>query len=96
MTQGMAGIDPLSDHFTLDAFESLAHRHGEKPVRAFLLDHDVLTRLSPDLADQILLRAQIAPARPVATLSAPETHRLHRAIRDVMGQKLEGHHGYTS
>jgi formamidopyrimidine-DNA glycosylase len=94
MTQGTAGLDPLSDHFTLEAF---THRVNERPdvgARAFLLDRDVLTRLTAGLADQVLARAQVADERPVGTLSGPELHRLHRAIRDVLGHELEGHHGY--
>jgi formamidopyrimidine-DNA glycosylase len=96
MTQGRAAIDPLGDHFTLDAFESLAQRHGALPVGTFLLDHDVLTRMTPELAAHVIERAQLPADRPMAGLSRPELHRLHRAIRDVMGRALEGHHGYES
>lgn len=59
MTQGTAGLDPLSDLFTLDAFTS-----------------------------------RLAPARLVASLFGPEPHRLHRALRDVLGHVSEGHHGH--
>ncbi len=96
MTLGAAGMDPLSEHFTLDAFASLAARHASLTASAFLLNHDVFTRISPDLADQILAQCQIAPQRPVGGLSRPELHRFYHAIRDVMGRTLEGHHGYGS
>jgi formamidopyrimidine-DNA glycosylase len=94
MTQGVAGLDPLSDHFTLDAFAGRVAQHAELGSRAFLLDHDVLTRLTQPLADQVLAQAQVAPEKKVGGLSGPELHRLHRAIRDVLGRELEGHHGY--
>lgn len=94
MTIGAAGIDPLSDHLTLDAFASLAARHASLGAGAFLLDHDVFTRVTPRLAEQILAQGQIGAERPVGSLSQPELHRFHRAVRDVMGRVLEGHHGY--
>jgi formamidopyrimidine-DNA glycosylase len=94
MTQGSAGIDPLSDLFTLDAFESMIERHADMPLRSFMLDHDVFTRMSAENADRILESAQLAPDRPIGALTSPETHRFHRAIRDTLGRALEGHHGY--
>jgi formamidopyrimidine-DNA glycosylase len=96
MTQGLAGIDPLSDLLTLEAFASLVARHPDLPAHGFLVDHDVFTRITPPLADQVLARAQIAADRPVSSLSDPEIHRFHRSLRDVFGQTLEGHHGYPS
>jgi formamidopyrimidine-DNA glycosylase len=96
MTHGTSGLDPLSDHFTLDAFTSRVLQHGDMTTRAFLTDHGNFTRVTGPLADQVLQHAQVAPDRLVASLSDPEQHRLHRALRDVLGHVLEGHHGYDS
>jgi formamidopyrimidine-DNA glycosylase len=96
MTRGMVGIDPLSEHFTVKAFESLVQRHPQHTAKAFLADHDVLTPIPEKHIDRILASAQLAPEATVGQLSDPELHRLHRVIRDVLGHLLEGHHGYRS
>jgi formamidopyrimidine-DNA glycosylase len=96
VTRGAAGINPLGDHFTLDAFAALVRRYPDRPARAFLLDADILTSIAPEHADAVLERAQLGPERAVGELSDPELHRLHREIRDVLGSRLEGHHGYES
>jgi formamidopyrimidine-DNA glycosylase len=96
MTRGAAGMNPLSDHFTVDAFLSLVRREPGRAAREFLLDPDVFTPIAPEHADMILESAQIAPDRVVGALSDPELHRFHREIRDVLGTRLEGYHGYGS
>jgi formamidopyrimidine-DNA glycosylase len=96
MTQGRAGIDPLSEHFTVDTFEALVAEHPDRPVRALLLDHDVLAVVSPAHADAILAAAQLQADRLAGALSEPEVHRLYREIRDVLGRLVEGYHGYDS
>jgi formamidopyrimidine-DNA glycosylase len=94
MTVGQAALDPLGDHFTLAAFTGVLQRQPERPLGEVLLDHDAFTRLTAELAGQVLGQAQIAPERSAGSLSDAELHRLHRAVRDVLGRALEGHHGY--
>jgi formamidopyrimidine-DNA glycosylase len=96
MTHGVAGIHPLSEHFTISAFASLVERHASSGARSFLLDHDVMTPIDEEHVDRILALAQLDPDTAVGVLSEPELHRFHRSIRDVLGHLLEGYHGYGS
>jgi formamidopyrimidine-DNA glycosylase len=94
VTQGTAGIDPLSELFTVDAFEALIARHRDRTLRDVLLDHEVLATVSPLHVDAILHASQLEGDRVIGTMSEPEQHRLYREIRDVLGHLVEGHHGY--
>jgi formamidopyrimidine-DNA glycosylase len=96
MTQGKAAMDPLGEFFTIDAFESLVAHNPDRSVRDFLLDHDIVTPISPKHADAIIKAAQLEAGRSVGGLAPAEVHRLHREIRDVLGRLVEGHHGYES
>ena len=94
MTRGKAGIDPLGNYFTFEAFRSLVENNPEHSVYQFLTDHDVLATVSEEHAFAILENAQIEDKRGVSSLSQPELHRFHREIRDTLGHLIEGHHGY--
>jgi len=96
MSRGTAGIDPLGEHFTYEAFASLVARHPERSALAFLRDPETITRVTADLAATILDAAQLRPEAAVGRLTGAELHRFHREIRDVLGRLLEGYHGYDA
>jgi formamidopyrimidine-DNA glycosylase len=54
------------------------------PVKARLLDQDVIAGIGNLLADQILWQARIAPPRLVSTLSVDELDRLRRETRSAV------------
>ncbi|MDT8911927.1 DNA-formamidopyrimidine glycosylase family protein [Amycolatopsis sp. PS_44_ISF1] len=54
---------------------------GTAPVKARLLDQHAIAGIGNLLADEILWRARLNPARPVDELTAPEVTRLLRATR---------------
>lgn len=58
-----------------------AFARGTAPVKARLLDQEAIAGIGNLLADQILWRARIHPARPVGELSPAEVDRLLRAVR---------------
>jgi len=60
------------------------------PVKARLLDQDVIAGIGNLLADQILWQAKINPARPVDELTPPETDRLLRALRRTVSAAVGG------
>ncbi|MGB6615067.1 MAG: DNA-formamidopyrimidine glycosylase family protein [Trebonia sp.] len=60
------------------------------PVKARLLDQDVIAGIGNLLADQILWQAKINPARPVDELTPPETDRLLRALRRTVNAAVGG------
>jgi formamidopyrimidine-DNA glycosylase len=61
---------------------------GRAPVKAVLLDQHRIAGLGNLLADEVLWRAGVDPARPAGTLSDDEVARLHRTIRRVLPQMM--------
>jgi formamidopyrimidine-DNA glycosylase len=84
---GRVRLDPPVDALGPDAaliapaqFRAALAR-GTAPVKARLLDQDVIAGIGNLLADQILWQARILPSRPVGELTRAETDRLLRALR---------------
>jgi formamidopyrimidine-DNA glycosylase len=62
---------------------------GTAPVKAHLLDQDRIAGIGNLLADEILWRARIHPARPAGGLSPDEQSHLLRAMRDALRTALK-------
>jgi formamidopyrimidine-DNA glycosylase len=62
---------------------------GTAPVKAHLLDQDRIAGIGNLLADEILWRARIHPARPAGSLSPEEQSHLLRALRDAVRTALK-------
>lgn len=58
---------------------------GTAPIKARLLDQHALAGIGNLLADEILWRAKINPARPVSELGRADLDRLLRATRSSVG-----------
>jgi formamidopyrimidine-DNA glycosylase len=58
------------------------------PVKARIMDQHRIAGIGNLLADEILWRARIHPARPASDLTAPEQSRLLRASRDTIRAAL--------
>lgn len=87
------GPEPLGGGFTPAYLAGLlAGRRG--PLKGLLLDQRRIAGVGNIYADEILHRAGLAPTRPAASLGAPETERLFRAIRDVLAEGI-AHRGTT-
>jgi formamidopyrimidine-DNA glycosylase len=91
---GRIRLDPPLDALGPDAatitpaeFAS-AFQHGHAPVKARLLDQHALAGVGNLLADEILWRAGINPARAVGTLAEPERKQLYQAVHDTTGDAL--------
>lgn len=66
------------------------------PIKAILMDQSVIAGLGNLLADDILWRASIDPARPAGSLDRNERRRLHRNIGRtlrVLGRRGGSHTG---
>ncbi|MGI9007549.1 MAG: DNA-formamidopyrimidine glycosylase family protein [Streptosporangiaceae bacterium] len=61
---------------------------GSAPVKARLLDQEAIAGIGNLLADQILWRARIHPARPVRELGPADVDRLLRAVRWAIRSSL--------
>jgi formamidopyrimidine-DNA glycosylase len=80
---GKLGPEPLESSFTADVLGRLLDRH-KAPLKAVLLDQELIAGLGNMYADEALFAARISPLRPANSLSGLEVKRLHRAIRDVL------------
>jgi len=67
-----------------------AFGRGTAPVKARLLDQDVIAGIGNLLADQILWQAKINPGRPAGGLTRPEAGRLLRALRQTVNAAVDG------
>jgi formamidopyrimidine-DNA glycosylase len=91
---GRIRLDPPLDDLgpdaaTITAAEfAAAIRPGHAPVKARLLDQHALAGVGNLLADEILWRAGVNPARPVSTLGEPEVAQLYQALHETVAQAL--------
>jgi formamidopyrimidine-DNA glycosylase len=71
-------------------------RGSDAPLKARLLDQARVAGIGNLLADEMLWRSGLDPARPSRSLSAAEMRRLHRHLRvtlDVLGTRGGSHMG---
>jgi formamidopyrimidine-DNA glycosylase len=79
--EGRLGVD--AQRAALRDVEA-AVRGSRAPLKARLLDQTRIAGIGNLLADEILFRAGLDPARPAGSLSPAELRRLHRAIGRVI------------
>jgi formamidopyrimidine-DNA glycosylase len=99
---GAVELDPDEDRLGVDAFaltlaelRATVSRSGA-PVKAVLMNQARIAGIGNLLADEMLWRAGIDPARPANSLDAAEQVRLHRAVRTtlrVLGRRGGSHTG---
>jgi formamidopyrimidine-DNA glycosylase len=88
---GRVRLDPPVETLGPDARDAspaefrAALARGTAPVKARLLDQEMIAGIGNLLADQILWLAKIDPRRPVSTLSRADVDRLYRASRRAIG-----------
>jgi formamidopyrimidine-DNA glycosylase len=87
---GAVELDPDEDRLGPDALTLtraqlvalLARSHA--PIKAVLMDQSRVAGLGNLLADEVLWRAGIDPARPASSLPAAEVAHLHRTVRTTL------------
>jgi formamidopyrimidine-DNA glycosylase len=83
---GGVQLDPPEDRLGPDALDltpsvlRVALARSAAPVKAWLLDQSRVAGIGNLLADEILWRAGVDPARPSRSLSPAEVRRLHRHL----------------
>jgi formamidopyrimidine-DNA glycosylase len=99
---GGVELDPDTGHLGVDAREVGPAQlrdllaHSRAPVKAFLLDQGRVAGVGNLLADEMLWRAGIDPARPGTSLTAAEVRRLHKHLRATileLGERGGSHTG---
>ncbi|WEK53213.1 MAG: DNA-formamidopyrimidine glycosylase [Candidatus Cohnella colombiensis] len=82
------GIEPLDEHFTLDAFKrALGSRSA--PIKPVLLNQELVVGLGNIYVDEALHTAGIHPERPTNSLKPKELERLHHAIVGTLTAAVE-------
>ncbi len=78
----------LSPQFTVEAVEAFLRRRARAPIKAVLLMQERFPGVGNWMADEILWRAAIHPARPAGSLTRAEARTLWRECRTVSRQAL--------
>ncbi|MEZ4392601.1 MAG: DNA-formamidopyrimidine glycosylase family protein [Polyangiales bacterium] len=78
----------LDASFTLPALQGFLTRHGRAPLKAVLLRQERFPGVGNWMADEILWRAGLHPARRAGALDGAEVARLRRAVRRVARDAL--------
>ncbi|HVT70086.1 MAG TPA: DNA-formamidopyrimidine glycosylase family protein [Trebonia sp.] len=81
-------LGPDAQRITPAQFRAVLAVGGAAPVKARLMDQRRIAGIGNLLADEILWRARIHPARPVGSLTPAEEGRLLRACRDAIRTAL--------
>lgn len=84
------GPEPLSEDFMSADFAGRLKGRGAT-IKALLLDQSIVAGVGNIYADESLYLAGIHPARPGGDLRIEEIHKLHEAIRTVLGRAIAAH-----
>lgn len=82
------GLEPLSDAFTLQAFQKCLEKQSSM-IKPFLLNQKHIAGIGNIYADEALWEAKIHPQRQIHTLSKKEIGTLHCAISKILLQGVE-------
>ena len=77
-------LGPDAQLITPAQFRAALAAGSAEPVKARIIDQRRIAGIGNLLADEILWRARVHPARPVGSLTTPEQSRLLRATRDTI------------
>ncbi len=78
----------LSDAFTPEAVATFLQRRARAPIKAVLLMQERFPGIGNWMADEILWRSALHPARPAGSLQPAEARTLWRECRQVCRQAL--------
>jgi formamidopyrimidine-DNA glycosylase len=81
-------LGPDAQLITPAQFRAALAAGAAAPVKARLMDQHRIAGIGNLLADEILWRSRVHPARPVGSLTPPEESRLLRACRDAIRAAL--------
>lgn len=86
-----AGVDPLSNAFTLAHFEGLL-KHKKRRIKALLLDQSVITGLGNYICDEVLWfegKKGVHPERLASSLTKKEREGIYKRIFSVIDGAIE-------
>ena len=82
------GPDPIADGLSVADLRS-ALSHTRRPVKAVLLDQQVIAGIGNIYGDEILHRARISPLRIADRIGRAQLLRLHEALLDVLTEAID-------
>jgi len=80
---GKLGPEPLAESFTPDVLAGLLSKH-HIPIKAALLDQNIIAGIGNMYADEALFAARIHPLRHADALLPQEIQTLYHSIRNVL------------
>ena len=84
---GKLGTEPLASGFTPGILAKLLREH-HVPVKAALIDQNIIAGIGNMYADEILFAARVHPLRMTDTLSVEEVRILYHSIRHVLSSAI--------
>jgi formamidopyrimidine-DNA glycosylase len=82
------GVEPLSEHFTLERFSELLNGRPT-PIKVFLLDQRRIAGIGNIYACEALWEARIHPRAPAGSLSPKRRARLLEALGSVLRRAIK-------
>ncbi len=83
------GPEPLDDDFTVDKFIDRLKTRKNSPIKAVLLDQEVLAGVGNIYADESLWGAKIHPLMPVNKVPRTKLVTLYNSLRDVLNLSIK-------
>jgi formamidopyrimidine-DNA glycosylase len=84
---GRLGVEPLTEHFDLDAFHAGLNKR-KAPIKQVLLAGDLVVGVGNIYASEALFLAGIRPTMRASRISRPRAARLQLAIREVLARAV--------
>ncbi len=82
------GPDPLVGDFTVEVLGEILDRAGRAQIKGVLRSQANIAGIGNAYSDEVLHAARMSPFKPASSLDAEELHRLHDAIRTVLGDAV--------
>jgi formamidopyrimidine-DNA glycosylase len=82
------GPEPLEQSFTAEVLQQAA-KGRKAPIKAFLLNQQMIAGVGNIYADEALFRAGIHPLKPAGRLRGEELQRLRDSIVDVLEEGID-------
>ncbi len=82
-------LGPDAAHITAAQLRDVLSR-STAPLKARLMDQEEIAGIGNLLADEMLWRAKLAPARPAKSLTRAEMDALHKVLRKTINDAIKG------
>lgn len=83
------GPEPLSESFTVEAFQAILEANGRSQIKGVLTDQSTIAGVGNAYSDEALHIAKLSPFKPASSLSADEVAALHAGIQLVLLDAIE-------